>query len=281
MLKAKALCVVQDMKEPEVTLQDIVQRAPEKVPAAGISRLIGSHQNIMIESFSKQAPIQSCVTNLAMLLVQKDALVKGFIKTLRQHYLAEQKSFSFSLEAWSREDQQLIYEIFSEELCGLVDSVRLDRYSNVLSGNLVFTKAARNFLNGQYMEIGVYEIIRRAMEELTKFHNTEYKLYRNVRVNTREGLIKNEFDIVIECQGYFYVVEVKSGGQFNSWGNLLEVGKEYGIVPHRLLLVDSYLTEEKAGRIQAFCEYYAANLEEKEVHQKVIEMVGRDLKKGE
>ena len=278
MLKAKALCAVQDMEVPEMTLQDI---APEKIPTVGISRLIGNHQNIVIESCDGQEVVQPCVASLAMLLVEKDVLMKGFIKTLRQQYLAGQKSFSFSLAAWNREDRQEIYEIFSEELCGLVDSVRLDRYSNILSGNLIFTGAARSFLNGQYMEIGVYEIIRHTMDELVQTHNAEYQLYRNVRVSTRTGLPKNEFDIVIECQGRFYVVEVKSGGQFNGWGNLLDVGKEYGIVPNRLLLVDSYLTEEKTGRIEAFCEYYAANLEDGMVRQKVMEMVGRDLEKGE
>lgn len=316
MLKAKALCTVQNPEEPEITAQKLASvnpasrepapqtpadrnpepdkpapqtpeaqsPAPEKAenaPASGIGGLIGGQQNMVIETFVEQEEIQPCIASLAMLLVQKDTLMKGFIRMLRQQYLGGNRSFSFSLGAWSREERQQIYQIFAEELCGLVDSVRLDRYSHVLSGNLIFTGPARGFLTGQYMEIGVFEIIRLAMEELAKTYNTEYRIYRNVRVTTKMGLPKNEFDIVIECQGHFYVVEVKSGGQFNSWGSLLEVGKAYGIVPHRLLLVDSYLTEEKAGRIETFCEYYAANLEDGMVRRKIMQMVGADLKKGE
>lgn len=290
MIKAKALCAVQDIHEPEVihrgpamqmqNHQQLQVQQPQVIPAPGIENLIGKQQNFVIESYGGQDDVRACVTRLAVLLVKQDALLKGFIRKLRQQYTDRQKGFSFSLSAWSKEEKRMIREIFVEELCGIVDSVNDDRYGDILSGNLVFTTAARLFLDGQYMEIGVYELIKEAMEELAATYQVSYRLYRNVKVTTKTGYPKNEFDIVIECQGKFYVVEVKSGVQFNGWGNLLEVGKEYDIVPHRLLLVDSYLTAEKAGRIEAFCEYNVSNLEDDMVHRKVIEMVGRDLKKG-
>lgn len=90
-------------------------------------------------------------------------------------------------------------------------------------------------------------------------------------------MIKNEFDIVIEWNGIAYVVEVKSGKQFNAWGSLLEIGKEYGIIPDRLLLVDSYLPNERANRIESFCRYYVCNLKNGSLKQKVIQMIRNDL----
>lgn len=266
MLKTKALCLVgaDDTKDTDKD-------------STGIAGLIGKKQNIVIESYGEAEDVKDCITRLAMLLVKKDSLMKKFIRKLRNQYCENQKAFCFSLAAWSKEEKKEIREIFAEELCGVVECVDGDDSSDIITGNLVFSTEARSFLTGTYMEIGVYEIIKEAMEELAAKHGVPYKLYRNVKVTTKTGFPKNEFDIVIECQGIFYVVEVKSGGQFDAWGNLLEVGKEYDIVPHRLLLVDSYLSEEKAGRIEEFCKYYVSNLEQDTLKQKVLLMVGNDL----
>lgn len=284
MLKVKALCVVDDIHTPEVVPSGPVPETPGiplqptcDTPVAGIDALIAGKQNFVIESAADQQEVRDYIISLALLLVRKDALLKSFIRKFRLLYAENQKEFSFSLDAWSPEERQAIYQIFQEELCGLVESVHVDRFACRITGNLVFSNPARKFLTGGYMEIGVFEVIRQAVEELAAARNMEYKLYRNVIVSTRDGHLKNEFDVVIECQGKFYVVEVKSGGYFNDWGSLLEVGKTYNIVPHRLLLVDSYLTNTQAGRIETFCEYFVSNLENDMIRNKVIEMVGSDL----
>ena len=71
-------------------------------------------------------------------------------------------------------------------------------------------------------------------------------------------------------------MEVKSGKHFNSWGDLLEVGKDYGIVPDRLLLVDSYLSDIQANRIESFCKYYVSNLNGNSFKEKLTEMISND-----
>ena len=290
MIKAKALCMVPDIQTPEIlpyppipAVLETQQAQPSSpvigVSYSGIEGILAKKQDFIIESSEKQEAIPDYITNLALRLVQKDPLMKPFIRKLRQQYIEQQKAFSFSLAAWSPAERKEICEFFSEELCGIVGSVAFDRNHSVLTGNLVLSTPARNFLTGEYMEIGVTELIRQAMEEMTNCQHIPYQLYRNVVVSTKDGYIKNEFDIVIECQGLYYVVEVKSGANFNSWDKPREIGKTYGIVPHRLLLVDSYLTEEKAGRIEHFCEYYVSNLETEILKGKVIEMVGNDLRK--
>ena len=147
----------------------------------------------------------------------------------------------------------------------------------VLNGSLVFSAKAQRFLTGEYLEIGVYETIRKIMDEISSQHKVTYRLYKNVRVATREGRLKNEFDIVIECQGFFYVIEVKSGKQFDDWGNFAEIGEEYGIVPDRLLLVDSHITDAHAQTIEYFCEYYVCNLKHESLREKIVEMIRNDL----
>ena len=290
MIKAKALCMVPDVHTPEILPYPPVpaisnvqqeQHSPptSEFPISGIEGIFAQKQDVIIESTGKQESIPDCITNLALLLVQKDFLLKPFIRKLRQQYIEQHVPFSFSLAAWNPAERKEICDIFSEELCGVVGSVSFDRNHSILAGNLIFSSPARKFLTGEYMEIGVTELIRQAMDELASRHPITYQLYRNVVVSTKDGNTRNEFDIVIECQGFYYVVEVKSGVNFNSWDKPREVGKTYGIVPNRLLLVDSYLTEEKAGRIEHFCEYYVSNLEMEILKSKVIEMVGNDLRK--
>lgn len=287
MIKAKALRMADDPCAPEtppVPFVPEIQTSPLPpaegvVSGADIRSIIPQNQDFIIESGKNQEPVPDCIIRLALQMIRKDALLKPFIRKLRQQYIEQQKAFSFSLNAWTPGERKEIQEFFSEELCGIVESVYCDRGCSILTGNLVFTSPARKFLTGEYMEIGVCEIIRQAMEELAVKYHAPYRIYRNVVVSTRNGLTKNEFDIVIECQGKFYVVEVKSGANYSSWGGLVEIGKTYGIVPHRLLLADSYLTEEKAGRIEYFCEYYVSTLEKDMLRNKVIEMVGNDLRK--
>ena len=250
-----------------------------EVPAAGIEGILAQKQDFIIASTGNQESVPDCITSLALLLVQKDALMKPFIRKLRQQYIEQQIPFSFSLAAWSPAERKEICEFFSDELCGIVGSVNFDRCHNILTGNLVLSGPARKFLTGEYMEIGVTEIIRQAMEELSSRHSITYQLHRNVVVSTTDGHKQNEFDIVIECQGFYYVVEVKSGVNFNAWDKPRGVGQTYCIVPHRLLLVDSYLTDVQAGRIEHFCEYYVSNLKKDMLKNKVIEMVGTDLRK--
>ena len=82
---------------------------------------------------------------------------------------------------------------------------------------------------------------------------------------------------IIEWDGILYVIEVKSGKKFEAWGTLAGTGKKYGIVPDRLLLVDSYLSDVKARRIESFCRYYVSSLEKESLKEKVTRMISNDL----
>lgn len=303
MLRAKALQPVKDMSIPEViprrniqkvsenTLNEVNYSQPtleksvinikteclERQKMVGIEGLVGKKQNIVIESYGEDEDYKECLTRLAVLLVKEDFLMKGFIRKLRQHYIDKQKPFSFSISAWNEVEKKKLREIFSEELCGIVDNVDVTSNFDVITGNLVFSPPARIFLTGQYMEIGVYEIAKEMMCEISTRYNINWKIYRNVKVTTKSGFPKNEFDIVIECEGIFYVIEVKSGGNFNSWGSLVDSGKEYNIVPGRLLLVDSWLSDNKAECIEEFCGYYVSNLEHDTLREKILTMITNTL----
>lgn len=303
MIKVKGLSPVEDINVPEVVLRGTQQKDQKELEAdtaqtkssvlasvtntesiakrdqemVGIDGLIGKKQNIVIESYGEDGAFRDCITRLAALLVKEDPLMKGLIRRLRSHYINKMKPFSFSIAGWKEEEKKKLREIFSEELCGVVDSIDVESNPDVISGNIVFSPSAQLFITGQYMEIGVYEIVKEVMREIAAYCKITWKIYRNVKVQTKNGCTKNEFDIVIEREGMFYVIEVKSGKEFKAWGDLVDIGKEYEIVPDRLLLVDSWLSDEKAGRIEELCRYYVSNLANDTLRKKIITMITNDL----
>lgn len=303
MIKVKGLSPVEDINVPEVVLRGTQQKDQKELEAdtaqtkssvlasvtntesiakrdqemVGIDGLIGKKQNIVIESYGEDGAFRDCITRLAALLVKEDPLMKGFIRRLRSHYINKMKPFSFSIAGWKEEEKKKLREIFSEELCGVVDSIDVESNPDVISGNIVFSPSAQLFITGQYMEIGVYEIVKEVMREIAAYCKITWKIYRNVKVQTKNGCTKNEFDIVIEREGMFYVIEVKSGKEFKAWGDLVDIGKEYEIVPDRLLLVDSWLSDEKAGCIEELCRYYVSNLANDTLRKKIITMITNDL----
>ena len=60
-------------------------------------------------------------------------------------------------------------------------------------------------------------------------------------------------------------------------GSLVDAGKEYNVVPGRLLLIDSWLSDEKAGRIEELCKYYVSNLANDTLRDKIYTMITNDL----
>lgn len=135
------------------------------------------------------------------------------------------------------------------------------------------------FINGQYMEIAIRKVVGDVLTKLEKKYGKQFKLYANTKVATVDGKLKNEFDLIIEnvTDALVYVIEIKSGKQFRDYDKLARIGREYGIVPNRLLLVQNYLTTEQMETVEYFCEYYCANLEQDNLEHKLITMLENDL----
>ena len=73
------------------------------------------------------------------------------------------------------------------------------------------------------------------------------------------------------------MIEIKSGKQFRDYDKLARIGREYRIVPNRLLLIQNYLTTGQMETIEYFCEYYCANLEQDNLEQRLMTMIENDL----
>lgn len=279
MLKAKALYAVNGNVAPEIKPLMSVVESPVLVADThgnGLYDLIGGMQNIVIESVGSDETIPEAVGQLAIRMMKKNDLIKDLLHELRQLYIRGQKDFRLSLEGRSDAEKKQIISLF-QDMAGLVSNVRYFSEFQLLNGSLVAMPKAQMFLTGRYLELAVYQTIKDVLHELSVKYHAEYEIYRNVRVADREGKLKNEFDIAFQFNGIWYIVECKSGKCFSDWSSFAELGVAYNIVPDRLLLVDSYISDSKAECIEYFCDYYVCNLSGNTLQEKVTKMVINDL----
>lgn len=242
-------------------------------------QLVKNDQNMIIESVRSEDEIPASVVGLALRMLENDAIIKDIINDLRVLYVSKREDFHISLAGRSKREKDLIINLL-QDMYGIISLLHYTPENDLLNGRIVFSPKAQMFLTGQYLEIAVYERTKSIMGELSRKYGKAFKVYRNVRVATKEGKLKNEFDLVIELDGMFYVVEIKSGKNFREFDKYMYIGQEYQIVPDRFLLVDNYLTDEHAETIEYFCSYYVSNLSSGSLEKKLTVMVENDLRGG-
>jgi hypothetical protein len=211
-------------------------------------------------------------------MLKMDADIRVFLNDLRVLYVSKREDFHLGLNGFSKEVKAGIIDLF-ENLYGVIAEVHYCADCDVLNGKLVFSPKAQMFITGQYMEIAIRKVVSDVLAKLEKKHGKQFKIYTNTKVATVDGRLKNEFDLIIEnvADSIVYVIEIKSGKNFRDFDKLARIGREYGIVPNRLLLIDNYLTTSQIETIEYFCEYYCANLEQDTLEQKLITMIENDL----
>lgn len=240
--------------------------------------LTKSSQNIKIEYSQNADLVPHAVENLACKMLQLDAYIRGILSDLRVLYVSKREDFHLSLNGFSKEAKAGIIDLF-QNLYGVVTEVHYCADCNVLNGKLIFSPKAQMFITGQYMEIAIRKAVSDVLAKLATKHGKQFKLYANTKVATVDGKLKNEFDLIIEniTDSIVYMIEIKSGKNFRDFDKLARIGREYGIVPNRLLLIDNYLNTSQMETIEYFCEYYCANLEQDNLEHKLITMIENDL----
>ena len=277
MLKAKALCAVNGNAAPKIRpLMSMVEVPATDTHGNGFYDLIGGMQNIVIESVGSDEEIPEAVGQLVIRMMKSNVLIKDLMHELRQHYIRGQKDFRLSMAGRSDAEKKQIISLF-QDMAGFVGNIRYCAEFQSLNGSLVMMPNAQQFMTGQYLELAVYQTIKDVLQELSVKYHAEYEIYRNDRVADREGKLKNEFDIAFRFNGIWYIVECKSGKCFSDWGSVADVGLAYNVVPNRLLLVDSFISDSWVQQIEYGCQYYVSNLSGNTLQEKVKKMVINDL----
>lgn len=235
-------------------------------------------QDIKIELSSSECKIPKAVEDLSYKMMCMESSIRNILEELRSSYINKKQDFHVSMIDIPIEKKKEVIDMF-KGMYGVLYEVCYCSSCDTLNGKIVYSHKAQRFITGQYLEIASRTVISSVLNELEAIYNKKFKIYNNVIVSTLDGRIKNEFDSVIEnvTDSIMYVIECKSGKQFNDFDKLSRIGKEYGIVPNRLLLVDNYLTNDKAEMVEYFCDYYVTNLEGDNLKRKLTEMLKNDL----
>lgn len=238
--------------------------------------LIRYPQNMQIESVLGEDAIPDSVASLSARLLAHNELMKDILSVFRQLYVKDKDTFRIQLEDKTPEERQIIIGLL-QDMCGAIAGLHYNEWTATISGRLASAPKARDFITGQYLEIAIYEPVCKIVEYLAGKYGKEYNIYRNVHVATRQGLNKNEFDIVIRFDGTFYVIEIKSGKNFDDFDRYRTLGQEYDIVPRRFLLIDNYLTDDEASMAEYFNDYYVTNLCGNSLEDKLSAMIENDV----
>ncbi len=283
MLKAKALCAVPVSTEEvnsNIVQNNMAQKmSTEKAKAnPNLNSLVGNMQNLIVELQEEERKVPQSVVDMAVRLTDQITLIQDLLYEFRMCYQENRNRFKFSLKDKSKEERKSIAALLLSMNGLIINGLELSESNNLLEGTLLMTTTARRFLEGKFLELGIYEKTRRIVGSLAKRNQiATYDVYRNVKIKNRsECLSKNEFDIVIRFGDYFYILECKSGRNFKDWSLLYDLGKTYNIVPDRLMLVDPNMSEEKAETIEYFYEYYICNLKGDSLQEKITQMLSKD-----
>lgn len=262
MVKATALCAISNEERQ-----------------AAVSQIIGLpqfSQNIIIEPSNEEDTVPESVIALSYRMMEHDEILKDVINDLRTLFICKREEFHISLSSKSQAECDTIVGLF-QDMVGIISTFHYCQDCDMLNGKLCLSAKAQRFITGQYLELALYKETRGLLEVLSMKHCKPYKLYRNVKITTDEGRLKNEFDLVIDFDGIIYVIEIKSGRNFRDFDKYMRIGRKYGIVPDRFMLVDNFLSAEQADTAEYFSDYYVSNLQDGNFVKKLITMIENDL----
>lgn len=230
-------------------------------------------QNVKIVSVNKK-PYPPVVEDMAMRMLHIYKDIEGVLNAQYKALSRNESKFTVSLNGKDELQKQRILT-WLEDMKAVIGYHYYDQAENTVSGRLEELPRSRKFLNGEFLEIAIAKEAERIVAELAEKYGLPFDVKSNVVVATQDGKVENEFDIVIMFGKTLYVIEIKSGKRFREYSKYYSVGRKYGIVPDRILLVDSWLEEWEADMAEYFAEYYVATLESFE--DKLTRMISADM----
>lgn len=246
-------------------------------PLKVIEILSQGNRNYKIEYSQGADSVPEAVEELSYRMLLMDSDLKGIINGLRVLYDNNIEGFHFDLRTFSKESKGSIVRLF-KDMYGIVTEVFYNDECDTLIGKISLNPRAHKFIDGQYMEIGIKKVVHNVLTRLGKLYNKKFNLYSNVIIFDEKRIAKNEFDLIIENEsdGIIYFLEVKTEKGFRDSDKLEKMGKEYGIAPNRLFLVDNHKSAKIVEQLEYFSGYHWANLDNN-LENKIAAMLENDL----
>lgn len=236
----------------------------------------GKEQNILIETNNGETnEIPDGVLNLAHIMMVNDSFIKEYLTILRENYKHKKADFCFSLEGKTEDEKKNIYQVF-DRMIGIVRTLYFSEDMNTLNGFISLSPKAQGFISGGYMELALYKSVKDIVRDISVRYNKSYNIYRNMKVYTKDKVIMNEFDIVIESSDHtVYLLEIKSGRTYKDVCRQAQIARKYGIIPDHYLLIDNYFSKDDCEVGEFFSDIKIRNL--LSFKERVEEMLIKDI----
>lgn len=196
-------------------------------------------------------------TELAISIMTHHEALRDFMGELRRAASTQSRDFRFSMGHLTADQQEQVI-CHSGRMIGLLTNVYHNRTTGVISGKVSDIPACIEFVKGGYLELAIETITRREVDRFCREHGLEGQVRRNVLVT--DGQAKNELDILLDVGGVKMFIEVKSGS-CTDFQKYYFIGRRYGLIPDRILLVSAQLSDDQCCQLHDFLEYYTANLD--------------------
>lgn len=240
----RATCLKR-IEEPTQTVQPVIPGERLK------------NTNITVLS-AEEMDYDPAIEELAMKILADYDILRELIGIMRTAMQKGTRKFYYYMQHKTEKERETICNLI-KQMIGIVAEYNYDESCCLLSGGLQMTPRAKDFINGKFMEIAIGALTEKVVNLLAVSRNVDhYKVQRNVIVS--DGVHKNEIDLLITLGNEIFFVEIKSGACFRDYERYHTLGLRYGVIPDRILLVNSDITKEEAARIKYFCSYYASSL---------------------
>lgn len=276
MIKASAL---KPMMETNTVLQkpisetSTISQRPETESVVQIST--SSHFQNMKIVLQNERPYPSVVKDMATKMMDIYDDIEGALHIIYKAYEQEDQKFVIPMLGKNSAQRQIVLD-WMEDMKAVIGEYFYDRKTNCIIGSVEDVPRARKFLIGGFLEIAIAKQTQKIVSELADKYQQPFEVQTNVVVSAKDSMApQNEFDVVIMFGKILYVIEIKSGKSFRDYSKYYSVGRRYGIVPNRILLVDSCLKEWEADMAEYFAEYYVATIHSFE--EKLIRMLSQDM----
>lgn len=280
MIKASALKPIVEMAPSQIInpLPEAGRGLVEPVTGRGLmepTTISSSNhfQNMKIKLVNEK-PYPPAVERMAvrMLNIYKD--IEEVLHTIYKAYDRGENKFTVSMRGKDSAQKRCILD-WLEDMKAVIGDYHYESKTNSVVGSIEELPRSRTFLSGRFMEIAIAKKTEGIISRLAERYNQPFDVKSNVVVSTKDGIVQNEFDVVIMFAKILYVIEIKAGRRFRDYSKYYSVGRKYGIVPNRILLFDSSLEAWEADMAEYFAEYYVATIESFE--DKLVRMISADM----
>lgn len=241
---------------PKPTSQCSAVYAPKTIKDYLCGRGISIESTAINEEKYNNAGLSSFAERLAALQPDGNAFLK-YVRTLINQ---KKNKCYFLMNRLTEKERAACIEV-ANIFCSVGILTGAMESNGILTGNFNFTTRSISFINGEFLEIAIFNLTKRFIEKYADTHSLPagFEVLPNVIASSATRI--SEYDILFRVDTEFYVIEVKSG-KAEDFPHYKAKGLELGLFPKHQMIVTGDRTDSEMGALSYFeevsvCDYHS------------------------